>query len=91
MGGRIVSETKTTEWTTTVERTWGDTLRKQTASVSVKVSSNCTARLSAWAVRDFVAALDAAEAPDTAYVQAHRDHVGHTVELTAEWTREAAS
>jgi hypothetical protein len=82
-----VSETKTTEWTTTIERTYGETNREQ-ASVSVQVSSNRTARLSAWAVRDFVKALDAAEAPDTAYVQAHRSDVGHTVQLTAEWKRE---
>lgn len=86
-----MSETKTTEWTTTIQRTYGKTAAEQTASVQVHVSSNRTERLSAWAVRDFVKALDAAEAPDTAYVQAHRSYVGHTVQLTAEWKREAAS
>jgi len=37
-------------------------------------------------IRDFVAALDAAEAPGTAYIEDQRDTVGHLTGLSAKWT-----
>ncbi len=42
-------------------------------------------RTDASVIRDFARALDAADAPGMARIEAHRDDVGHLIELVAAW------
>ena len=68
-----------------VTRTQDD---EQDEVVQVHVAVKSYHGRTAGMVRDFVAALDAADAPAMAYVEGMRDSTGHLVGLRAEWTRD---
>ncbi len=82
MSDITVNTTKTERTTTS-----GPTPRvSATTERHTTVRSATSDRLTAWNVRDFVKAMDAAGVPDRASIDVHRSQVGHATSLAVRFS-----